>query len=165
MPAGVSAYTALANLTLTGSVATVTLSSISQSFRDLVLVCQVTGTVSTVPVLRINSDTGGSYFNVNLYVNGTSVGASNYAGDTQAFLGFNALLDSTNANLSKTEFMDYSATNKQKIFLVRDNSVSSAIEMSAQRWSSTSAINTIQIRPLSGSFTSGSTFALYGVSA
>jgi hypothetical protein len=38
MPAGVSAYTALANVTLGSSAANVTFSSISGSYRDLVLI-------------------------------------------------------------------------------------------------------------------------------
>jgi hypothetical protein len=61
MPAGVSAYTALANVTLGSSAASVTFSSISQSYRDLVLVITATTSAVDNAFIRFNSDSGSNY--------------------------------------------------------------------------------------------------------
>jgi len=58
MPAGVSAYVPLANLTLGSSAASVTFSSISQAYKDLVLVIEATTSALDVAIIRFNSDQG-----------------------------------------------------------------------------------------------------------
>jgi hypothetical protein len=62
--------------------------------------------------------------------------------------------------------MDYSATDKHKTVLARHNNSAGEVSMSAGRWASNTAINSISLKVLpSGSFNSGATFSLYGVIA
>jgi hypothetical protein len=49
--------------------------------------------------------------------------------------------------------------------LIRNNDAGYVVEMMAARWASTSAIATVKLYPGAGNFVTGSTFALYGVSA
>ena len=160
MPAGVSAYVALANITLGSSAVSVTFSSISQSYRDLVLVCSVKGSGGNVsPMLRFNSDTGANYNRVFM--------AATYGGQSLNFTYLN-LTDSANAGSSTwaqvtTDILDYSVTNKHKSSVSTSVGVNGA-EAVIGRWASTSAISTLQIFDSTGAqFGIGSTFALYGI--
>jgi hypothetical protein len=163
MPAGVSAYTALANVTLGSSAATVTFSSIPATYRDLVLVATCQSAVSgNSLILRINSDAS----NYSL-VGARGNGSNTLSTTSTTFYGFFTDFMSTTAPdlLMTANFMDYSATDKHKTVLLRGNRPTIATEMSAVRWANTAAITSIQFRGDSGNLAAGSTFALYGVSA
>ena len=63
--------------------------------------------------------------------------------------------------------MNYANTTTYKTVLSRDalnNASDGAVEAFVGLWRSTSAINTIQIKPDSGNFNTG-TFSLYGILA
>jgi hypothetical protein len=61
--------------------------------------------------------------------------------------------------------MDYSATDKHKTVLSRANNAANGVTAIAGRWASTSAITSIVLTFQSSSLATGSTVALYGVSA
>jgi hypothetical protein len=161
MPAGVSAYVPLANLTLSTTVATVTFSSISQSYRDLILVTNVAGSGGAQNITLINGDSGSNYNSVYMEGNGSSASSSS---ETNASRIVGITLAGTNPMVSITQFLDYSATDKHKTILRRiDKSDTSTIAV-AGRWANTAAITSFTLGP-AGVWTAGSTFALYGVSA
>jgi hypothetical protein len=168
MPAGVSAYVALANVTLGSSAASVTFSSITQAYRDLVLVADIGATSSDALLMRVNGDTGSNYGYSWARGNGTTVASNGY--NSQAFFTLtegNGVTNTTRTML-KINFMDYSTTDKQKTMLIRlDNAATSDIGtyMDALRWASNSALTSFVIYPGSGSFTTGTTMALYGIAA
>jgi len=156
-------YIALANVTLTGNDSSVEFSSIPATFRDLVVVVQNTSTVPSQMSMRFNSDTGSNYNRVAMFGDGstassnTSTNASNI--NTQA----EGQANSTQAAFTHIQIMDYSATDKHKSGLIRFTSTPDQPVTVAQafRWASTSAITTITLAD--ATFTSGSTFALYGI--
>jgi hypothetical protein len=151
-------YTALATVTLGSSAASVTFSSIPATYRDLVLVINMAGTSSGYMNLVINSDS--SNF-TRVYAVGSSGGALSAADSTSFFGGFSSSFN----NLQILNFMDYSATDKHKTILIRENIGGSDTAMDTIRWASTSAITTIQIGTPSGDFASTSTLALYGIAS
>lgn len=160
-------YTPLANVTLGSSAASVTFSSISGSYRDLVFVFNGSKTTSgAISVgLQFNSDTGSNYSNVFMYGDGSSVqtGAST---STMIFTGRVAGVN--NIGDGVTSIMDYSATDKHKSVISRGNAVTDNITIAyAGRWANTAAITSIKaiIENGSGSFAVGSTFALYGIAS
>jgi len=165
MPAGVSAYTALANVTLGSTASSVTFSSIAGSYRDLVLVTNIIGATAGDSVLKINlnSDTASNYSFVSMGGNGST--ASSTTG-TQAYMRANitALFSSANQMMTVSNFQDYSVTDKHKTVLHRADSANNGTVAIAGRWASTSAITTIALTSTDSSFAAGSTFALYGVS-
>jgi hypothetical protein len=61
--------------------------------------------------------------------------------------------------------MDYSATDKHKSVLIRNNDAGTGTMAQVSRWPIMSAITTVAISMNTGSFAVGSTFALYGVKA
>jgi hypothetical protein len=165
MPAGVSAYTALANVTLGSNTSTVTFTSISQSYRDLVLVIEGRSTISENPTMRFNADTGSNYPMVNMYGTG-SLARSAGSGSAYFFIGYGVTFESAYRASAIINIMDYSATDKHKSVLIRDDNSVIATEAQAGRWASTAAVNSIScFFNFGANWTTGTTFALYGVSA
>lgn len=157
--------TPLANITLSATQATVTFSSISSAYRDLMLVMVPIATGS-VPVLNIaiNSDAGANYSAVNMVGNGTSATSSTTT--LSAFQpSYGVAVNTAADTVIRCDFLDAFATDKHKAILVRHQSVAYGVAASAHRWASTSAITSLTLSTNPGSFAAGSTFALYGVSA
>ena len=151
-------YTALATKTLTGTASSVTFSSIPATYRDLVLVCDYTGSTTAFVILRYNGDTGANYSRVTMI--GNSGGAQSLTA-TNITVG---AMYSANRNTTVFQVLDYSATDKHKSSVQRDsNAGQSEVVASAARWANTAAINSISLTPASGTLSSGSTFSLYGI--
>jgi hypothetical protein len=156
-------YIALANYTTPNSSAsTITFSSIPATYRDLVLVVQPIGTSLVTGRVRFNGDSGSNYNYVTMRHDGTT--PSSASGTTTQFdLGTFVVFQSTSIHL--INIMDYSATDKHKTVLIRNNNAQRAEGTEAQggRWASTSAITSIAISVNSGTFGTGSNVALYGI--
>lgn len=155
-------YEVIGSQTLTSSAASVTFSSIPGGYKDLVLIVETKGLALIDIRMRFNSDTGANYSYVFAYGNGSSAASGSFAGDTKMSLDFISYATGTNAHISQTEIMDYSATNKHKSVLSRGNS-GAGTDMAAQRWASTAAVTSVNVFPSSSSFATGSTFHLLGV--
>ena len=158
-------YTPLANITLSSSATTVTFSSISQVYRDLVLVITGTQAVdSGIVDMRINADSGANYNRV--YMEGNGSTASSVTA-TSSFLRASGNSNHFNQTRSSIIYniMDYSATDKHKTVLQRTDVADSLTSMAAMRWASTSAVTNISLFLNTGTYASGSSFALYGIAA
>ena len=158
-------YIPLANLTLGSAAATVTFSSINQGYRDLILVCSGTSANTSINSiqLRFNSDAGSNYAVVNMI--GISSGPA--AASTTSSGASGGLTVSNSVNVNITQIVDYSATDKHKSTLSRENAMGdSYIRIAGSRWANTAAITAILCRIDTGAnFNTGSTFALYGIVA
>jgi hypothetical protein len=167
MPAGVSAYTALANVTLGSSSASVTFSSINQGYRDLVIV--VTGAVVVsggTLTMQFNGVSTSTYFMVTMEGNGSAAQSSVDNLDNLKTSIFNNPFRVSELGNGVINIMDYSATDKHKSVLARVNNDLRMSGAASGRWASTSAITSVTLfLSNSQSWATGSTFALYGVSA
>lgn len=154
-------YTPLANITLTSSAATVTFSSISQAYKDLILVIAGTPTSGQQYFYTyFNSDTGANYSRFEAY----GTGSSPAAGSSSNLIPIT--LDVGNVASTILNFMDYSATDKHKTVLYRQNVVNELTLMGAGRWANTAAVTSIAVTGYSsGQMAAGTTLALYGVAA
>lgn len=158
-------YTPLANLTLGSTATTVTFTSISQSYRDLILVVNGKATAGENPTFRFNADTGSNYPQVNMYGNGSSA-TSAATNSTWFWLAYGTNFSTDEPSNAIVNIMDYSATDKHKTVLIRDNKSSGSTEAQAGRWASTSAVNSIALKFNYGaSWAVGTTFTLYGIAA
>ncbi len=157
-------YTPLANLTLSGSQATVTFSSISQSYRDLVLVANVKNATATTS-FRININASGTTTS-SVRMRASSAGAS-----SELFGGIGAVTQSTDYGGFTpiiSNIMDYSATDKHKTILTRatlKNVNADQVEATATRWANTSAVTSLVLSVETYNMAAGSTFALYGIAS
>ena len=156
-------YTALANITLGSSASSVTFSSIPATYRDLILVSDYAASGVSYLQLQINSDTGTNYSFVTMYTDPAVISASNTY--DRFYLTTNTIQSGARI-ASVAQIMDYSATDKHKTVLSRQNFTratgTQVVEAQASRWASTSAITSLQV---SGGFSSGATFALYGIAS
>ena len=157
-----STYTPIATQTLGSAAASVTFSSISSAYTDLVLV--VSGTVSADGAIRfrLNSDSGSNYSGTLLYGNGTNATSVRGTSETTGALGRLGTVVST----SIAQFMNYSNTTTNKTVISRGNSSNAFVTAQVSLWRNTAAISTILLTPESAAnFDTGSTFTLYGIAS
>jgi hypothetical protein len=151
-------YTALATVTLGGSDAEIIFGSIPTTYRDLVLVVDGTASSGQDILIKFNGDAS-NYSRV--YAYGPGSGTNSNADSSN---GWGVIR--TSASNTIMHILDYSATNKHKQVLSRLNGASDyGVAMIAGRWASTTAINSITAYVGSGTFSTGTTFSLYGVIA
>ena len=162
-------YEPIATQTLTGTATTVTFSSISGAYTDLVLVVQASFDTTGDLRFRLNGDTGSNYSTTFLYGDGTSaasVRASNAtSGNGDSYGQVSTTLGQSNQII---HFINYSNVTTYKTVLVRANNASSGVDAIVNLWRSTSAITSISMAKNSlfgGTWQIGSTFSLYGIAA
>jgi hypothetical protein len=168
---GTPTYIPLANLTLSSSAASVTFSSISQAYRDLVIVASAGmtgGGGNEIIWARFNSDSGTNYNRVYMAGDGSSAFSgsnANIANGVYAIEAKGSVSGSNVTSSSTLSIFDYSVSDKHKSCLSRMDVASAITVAAASRWASTSAITSITLAHNSLSIASGSTFALYGIAA
>ena len=164
MAAG-STYEAIATQTLGSAAASVTFSSISGAYTDLVLVCNAAVTSSTQEWnMRLNGDTASNYSSTYLTGNGTTASSARETSQTRFFMQYYGYL-STGQSMNLIQLMNYSNATTYKTLLSRAGNVDNGLTGGVHLWRSTSAINTILIYPTASTFIAGSTFTLYGILA
>ena len=154
-------YESIATTTLGSAQSSVTFSSISGSYTDLVLVIN-SKTSSNVDVYyRLNSDTGSNYSDTRLYGNGSAVGSDRNTSQTSARFG------TTNTEFGTIilNLQNYSYSNTYKTGVSRAGEVNWGTVTHVSLWRSTAAVTSVQVLTGSGTFSIGSTFTLYGIAA
>ena len=170
MAAG-STYTPIATTTLGSDTSSISFTSISGSYTDLVLILFARSTRPTTDdtlVMRFNNDSGSNYSKTRLV--GTGSAASSYtSGSTTAFL-----LDAISGASNPTgEFspniyniMNYSNTTTYKTIVTRSNTASAYVVAETGLWRSTAAVNRIDLSLNTGpNFKAGTMATLYGIQA
>jgi hypothetical protein len=158
-------YTALANLTLSATAASVSFSSISQAYTDLVLVADASASTTAELYLRFNSDTS-VYYQWQLMSGNGSAGQAGANADTNgARCSLNAYLVSGAKSSAIFNFFSYSSNTLHKGFSVRTDRAGGGTDAIAAVWTKTNAVTSIMLYPSTGTFASGSSFALYGIVA
>jgi hypothetical protein len=159
-------YTPIARQVLASATNTLTFSSISSSYTDLMLV--VAGQFASgtdYPVYQFNGDTSTNYSD--LALRGTGSAAQSGAAANRVFTSVSSYGGTSTQPFSfHTNFMNYSNTTTYKTCLSRW--ANSAVEAGANvgMWRSNAAINSIRVYALSSNnFIAGSTFTLYGIKA
>lgn len=158
-------YIPLATKTLVATATSVTFSSISQTYRDLVLVAQIKTVDSNNVYLRINADAANTYSSVFMIGSGASATAGTFATVGYMDVSSGSTPSSTVFGQIALNIMDYSATNKHKTILRRTDQSADGTSAAVQRWPSTVAITSLQFYAQSGNLGIGSSFTLYGIAA
>lgn len=149
-------YDLIGSSVLTSTQATVTFSSIPQTYRDLILV--LTSPANSQFWMRINGDTGTNYSHVRVRTD-ASTGNSGTATETVA-----EFMQSYNGHgVVTVDIIDYSATDKHKTILARGGSSSTEVSRQSIRWANTSAITELSFINTPGTLISGAAIYLYGV--
>ena len=166
-------YTLISSNTLSSTAATVTLSSIPNTYTDLVLQVSARGN-SANPNANIlftfNNDTASNYSSLSARGDGPST-VDLYTISGTVTTNFDRVpADSSTANVFGTGelyIVSYGASRTKAMTTFFSTEINDStgftIGQSAHSWSNSAAISSITMELGSGSFVSGSTFYLYGI--
>lgn len=161
-------YVLLNQVTLATATSTVTFSNIPQTFGDLVVVCNWSNSSTSSAIrIQVNGDTGSNYSGVWMTGTGSGTGAGSESAQTSSrAAGASVGPANTFSNVMTVQFLDYSAVDKHKTYLVRYGSAATESQATASRWANTAGITSIRLFDILGqTFQSGATFFMYGVIA
>lgn len=165
-------YVPIATTTLGTASATVTFSSISETYTDLILVGNFGHSqVNEGLWLRFNGDTASNYSLTTLYGNGTSAASARESNQSRAYVSYYVAPVNALSTLTICQIMNYSNTTTNKTVISRSNRTDTGsnlpgTEASVNLWRKTpEAINSITISLNAGNIISGSIFTLYGIRA
>ena len=171
---GGGSFESIATFTAAGGEANATFSSIVGTYKHLqIRGISRGGTGAGQQGLRVqfNADTAANYVYHALTGNGTAASASGATAQTGIYVT-GSLGNGEAASLFGTNIIDihdYSNTSKNKTVRaftgadINTASTSYTIDLSSGLWLNTAAITQVLIKPNSGTFAAGTTFALYGI--
>jgi len=158
-------YEPIATTTLGSAQASVTFSSISGSYTDLVLVFNGSNATSNNGLrIRFNSDTGTNYSSTYLYGNGSTAASSFGSNTTGAQIAVDI---NSSQGMCIAHIMNYSNSTTYKTVIGRGSSAGTYADAGVSLWRNTAAITSVTVLLGAGTsnFSSGSTFTLYGIKA
>jgi hypothetical protein len=159
-----STYEKIATTTLGSAASSVTFSSISSAYTDLVLVSNPKMTnANTYFITTFNSDTATNYSQTRLKGDGTTATSARDTSVSGVDMEFQN--NNTDTGTSIMQIQNYSNTTTYKTALIRDNFAAYGVFARVALWRSTSAISTITLTMSSSTFAAGSQFTIYGIKA
>ncbi len=166
MPAG-RTYTPLARTTLTSTQSSISFTSISSAYTDLVLVVTLKGSVEGfAPRIRFNNDTGNNYSWTRLSGNGSTASSGRVNNTSNISLGSTANVYGADGFMAIAHIQNYANTNIYKTAIDRGNNATDGAEAIVGLWRDTSAINRVDVvNTSSANFNIGCTATLYGILA
>jgi hypothetical protein len=159
-----STYSQIATTTLGSATSTVTLSSIPQTYTNLVL---IVGSLTLSSngnglVVRYNGDTASNYSYTDMGGTGSSAFSRRISNSTSAQIGWGQIGSQGAVSTIVTNFPQYSNTTTFKTSIARWNDSSAEVGSTVALWRSTAAINSITV--ISGAnLAVGTTLTLYGI--
>jgi len=160
-------YEPIATTTLGSAAATVSFTSISGSYTDLVLIAipNSSGGAANLQV-QVNSDTATNYSMTELGGTGSVTASSRASNLTSIRISYYGYVEANNNQNTVMQFQNYSNSTTYKTVLARSNNAGNGTGATVGLWRSTSAITSIKLTlDTAGNFASGSTFTLYGIKA
>lgn len=165
MAAG-STYTPIATTTLGTAASTVTFSSISGSYTDLVLVCNLGASNSAQDFkIQFNGDTATNYSVTLMRGTGASAISNRETNIAYIYLDYTGVTQNVVQSQYNVNIMNYANTTTYKTILSRRSDVGFSTEAGVGLWRNTAAITSMNVSMTSGNLIAGSTFTLYGIAA
>jgi hypothetical protein len=155
----------IATITLASASATVTFSSIPQTYTDLMFASVWGPTAGDDLYLQFNGDTGANYSTTWMGGNGTTATSGRKTSDTGIQPRTPANQPSTVTTIYNANIMNYANSTTYKTALGRYNYASGFTETDVGLWRNTAAITSLTFRCNASTFVAGSMFTLYGIKA
>lgn len=155
-------YEPIATQTLGSAAASVTFSSIPNTYTDLVLVINGGTAGVTDLCIRFNSDTGTNYSRTQLRGTGSAADSERNTSTSRIVIGSIYTTFTTSAIIN---IQNYSNTTTYKTAISRIGQADGYVIASVGLWRSTAAISTVLVNGDGTNLSSGSTFTLYGIKA
>ena len=157
-------YEKIESVTLGSSQASVTFSSISGSYTDLVIVTNVKSTSTGNMIMRFNGNSSAVYSETRLIGDGSSGISDRLSNFNEIYTDSYGYFDGSNFNQAKIiNIMNYSNTTTFKTCLIRSNRTQTGLDAIVGLYRSTSAITSVFLSGNGLNFVAGSTFNLYGI--
>lgn len=157
-------YEPIATVTATGGSSILVMSSIPQTYTDLVLAVNGDSDVDDEFRLRFNSDSGSNYRVLFLYGSSSGISSSEYTATNYAQLG-GIYTSGTGTGSNMLYIFSYANTSVSKTVVSTANS-GNYIQFRNNTWRSTAAITQIDCFLAGGGvFTNPTTLTLYGIKA
>jgi hypothetical protein len=160
-------YTPIASITLGAAAASVTFSSIPQTYTDLVCIVNAKSSDSIDNLDgRVGNgtiDSGSNYSRTYITGDGSSAISGRTSGAAFMRFTYTGYVSSTQTGNQIIHIMNYANTTTNKTLISRANNAAYSTDMFINLWRSTAAINTFQLYTSGNGFVSGSTFNLYGI--
>jgi hypothetical protein len=159
-------YEAIASTTLGSAASSYTFSSIPSTYTDLILIYNTQNNTSPSNVgFQFNADTASNYSSTFVKGNGSTASSGRNSNSTLGFLGV-AYSTSGVFDPGIVSIQNYANATTYKSWIVRyGNAGSEGTAARVGLWRSTAAITSIKVLPDANSFSTGSTFSLYGIKA
>ena len=153
-------YESIATTTLGSAAASVTFSSISGGYTDLICVVSGKNSASSARIdVQFNSDTASNYSYTRLQGDGSS--ATSNRASSAAYIIIGTL--TTEQNTVIAQINNYANTTTYKTSISRWNASNGTVGTSVGLWRSTSAINAIKFTAGADNLAAGMTITLYGI--
>ena len=150
-----------------GSSALITFSSIPSTYVALQVRANIVSTADAISLrMRLNNDTGSNYTLHRLIGNGSTVVAEGVTPQSSMLVSPPGSVFTTNPTTLIFDLHNYASTSQYKTarwMVGSDRNGSGGVTLGSNLWQSTSAVNEVRIYLDSDSFTTGSSFALYGI--
>lgn len=158
-------YEPIATTTLGSAANTLTFSSISGSYTDLVLISTAVASSSPADLyLRFNGDTANNYSATVLSGDGSAASSTRFTNDAVGIiLDYYGSAGTSVGHICIAHIMNYSNATTYKTVLSRANRADSGTDAVVGLWRSTAAITSVTVRTTGGNLAAGSTFSLYGI--
>lgn len=159
-------YALIEAVTLGSAAASVSFNVSNLGYTDLILVMNGSTTSgNNNAIMRFNTDTGSNYSSTYLTGNGSSATSGRAATQNHILLNYFGYFDSVYGTNMIVQIQDYSNTTTNKTVLSRANNAANGVAAVVGLWRSTAAVTSIEVVTGSSTFTSGTTFRLYGIQA
>ena len=155
-------YDVISTQTLLSATSSVTLSSIPQTYTDLVLVLQGASSVDDTIMMQFNSDTGSNYSWTQI---GGDPGSGIFSSRASSVSSMRIGYGNTSQGSHITQIMNYSSTTTYTTNVSRSNKANDDVRAVVSLWRNTNAVTSITAIQTGGNFSIGFTFTLYGIKA
>ena len=148
-----------------GGASSITFSSIPSTYSHLQVRAFVRTSTSTNYLLGYNGDSGANYTTHRIMGDGSAASAAAFTGINKSYIGY--IPNTTYPSSCIIDILDYTNTNKNTTHRALEgsdvNGASGYITFWSGLWLNTSAVTSVTLNPVSGTFAQYSSFALYGV--
>jgi hypothetical protein len=157
-------YEAITTQTLGSNQSTITLSSIPQTYTDLIIIANGASTSGGSMHTKFNGDGGANYSCTFFYGDGSGIAGSRSLSQANGIFGARNGIGSQGGGIMRIN--NYSNTNTYKVMFTRQFGQDQIVWFSTGRWGNSAAITSISFTDESGGqFTTGFTITLYGIKA
>lgn len=160
-------YDPIATQTLGSAAASVTFSTISGAYSDIILVCNYGLSADADSRFIVNGDsTSGLYSYTNLRGNGTAAASGRASALNYIQFGLGGVtVPTTLTSTAILSFQNYSNATTYKTVLTRVGDAAAQTLATVGLWRNTNAITSITLNAIAANFLTASTFTLYGIKA